>query len=409
MSVVQLLEIPSASELHEIDADAIVVALKTRSVPSGQAIKQSLATLSAFRQFGISRHFFKYCSTFDSTREGNIGPVAVALLDALEAQQTIFCPAFPRNGRTVYLGHLFVEGMLLNESGMESHPLNPMTDANLVRVLGLQCDRKVGLLSFHDLELGASTGSVAASHLQQVSAQLAALHASGHSLVITDACTDEHLHVIASVAADLQLVTGGSGVARFLPAVYRDIGLLRSESFVTQTPRVNGRSLIISGSCSRATNEQVASIRDRIPCWQLDVDKAVRDRGAALAEIMNWAQTVDGETPLLLHSTASPEQVAVVQAQHGGKCAALAVEETLSDAAALLVTELGISRLIVAGGETSGAVVRKLGVRSLAIGAEICSGVPWTESTGDRPLALALKSGNFGGKDFFERALSMLP
>ena len=397
MCVVQLLDIPTVDELHEIDADAVVVGLKTRSIDKLDAVELSVRCLRVLLGAGVTRFFFKYCSTFDSTSEGNIGPVAVALMDALEADQTIFCPAFPRNGRTVYQGHLFVDGALLNESGMENHPLNPMSDANLVRFLGQQCDRDVGLLRFADIEQ------------DRIDHRLDELKDQGFSCVVADACSDTHLETIAESVARCELVTGGSGIGRYLPAAYRNAGLLRSNEYAARIPRVTGRSLIIAGSCSTATNRQVAWMHDRIPCWAIDIDQAIADKSAALGKVMDWAHAAPANAPLLISSTASPERVAEVQRKHGAAVAAKAIEDFLSDAATSLVSKLNMTRLIVAGGETAGAVVQRLGVHALRIDAEICPGVPWTESMGNRPLALALKSGNFGAEDFFEQALRMLP
>jgi len=397
MRVVQLLAIPTKLELSELDADAVVVGLKTRSIPKREAKEQSVQCLRVFRQSGIERYFFKYCSTFDSTSEGNIGPVAAALMETIDMEQTVFCPALPRNGRTVYQGHLFVNGKLLNESGMENHPLNPMTDANLVRVLSQQCDRNVGLLSFEDIEAG-----IVADRLEE-------LRSEGTPFVIVDACSDEQLVVIAGSAADLPLVTGGSGIARFLPAAYRKNGLLTSAEYVVARPRVTGRSLIVAGSCSLATNRQVEWMKDKIPCWPVDVDEVVTNKEIALAKVQDWARSADVNSPLLIATTATAERVAEIQSQHGGKAVAAAIEDFLSEVTSSFVSDFALARLIIAGGETSGAILQSLGVRALRIDAEICAGVPWTESIGERPMALALKSGNFGSDDFFERALEMLP
>ncbi len=397
MCVVQLLGIPSVDELAQLDADAVVVGLKTRSIPSEEAIQQSLACLRNFTQFGIGRIFFKYCSTFDSTAEGNIGPVAAALLDELDARQTVFCPAFPQNGRTVYQGHLFVYNKLLNESGMENHPLNPMTDANLVRFLGKQCDRRVGLLKAADLE-----------SISTVAGNLSTLANDGYSFVVTDACNNEHLTNIASAIAWMPLVTGGSGIGRYLPEAYRETDLLRTSRYEPTMPRFEGRSLVIAGSCSSATNRQVAWMQSKIPCWTVDVAQLIEQPEQTLGQVMAWARENDADAPLLISSSALPDQVAEIQGRHGASVAAEAIESFLSDVATKLVSDLGVGRLVVAGGETSGAVVSKLGIRALRIGPEICPGVPWTETMGDQRLALALKSGNFGEDDFFERALELL-
>ena len=230
------------------------------------------------------------------------------------------------------------------------------------------------------------------------------------SLVVTDACSDDHLATLAGALASLPLVTGGSGLARYLPAAYRASGLLTSDEFVPSIPQVTGRSLIVAGSCSAATNAQVKWMHDKCPSLRIDVAAVIADKAAELAKIKAWAETADPRQPLLVSSSDSPRSVAQLQDRFGVETAATAIEGFLASVATLLVDQLDIRRLVLAGGETSGAIVRELGIRSLHIGPEICAGVPWTE-TGDanRPLALALKSGNFGGEDFFQAALQMLP
>ena len=398
MCVVQLLDIPTPNDLAEIDADAVVVALKTRSIAKDDAVAQSLACLFAMQTFGIERFYFKYCSTFDSTEDGNIGPVAVALLNELGARQTIFCPAFPRNGRTVYQGHLFVHGRLLNESGMEHHPLNPMTDANLVRFLGKQVKQDVHLIPYVDL-----------SSVQRCTESLAQLRGASNSLVVMDTCDDQHLRVIAEAASSMPLVTGGSGLARYLPDAYRTTSLFTASEYVPTIPTVRGRSLIISGSCSKATNQQVQWMQSKCASLEIDIPAILRDPKLALSQVVQWAEALGNEDRLLIYSTADAERVSQIQAQFGNLVAAEAIEQFLANVAATFVKQLGVTRLVLAGGETSGAIVKKLGVGSLRIGPEICAGVPWTETLGEGRLAMALKSGNFGDEDFFDRALEMLP
>lgn len=398
MCVVQLLGVPTAQEVAELDADAVVIALKTRSIPKQEAITQSLAALQALQAAGTQRFFFKYCSTFDSTDEGNIGPVAAALMAELETLQTVFCPAFPRNGRTVYQGHLFVHGRPLHESGMEHHPLNPMTDANLVRVLGKQvgASHQVGQLSYDDFQ-----ADLAKHKLQE-------LAANDIGMVITDACDDRQLQQLAEVVAELPLVTGGSGIARYLPDAYRSLGLLETAPYVPTKPLVEGRSLIIAGSCSAATQQQVEWMQAKCPSWEVDVEALLRDPDLQRAELIAWAMNTDVDKPLLISSTSTPENVAELQRKHGVHEVAQAIESFFAAVAATLVADHGFAKIVLAGGETSGAVVSQLGVTSLRIGPEISAGVPWTQSLGQPSLALALKSGNFGEEDFFERALRML-
>ncbi|MCM2370577.1 3-oxo-tetronate kinase [Aporhodopirellula aestuarii] len=400
MRVVQVLGVPDARVLaNAFEVDAIVVALKTRSIPKQDAISQSLDALKSLQALRISHFYFKYCSTFDSTEEGNIGPVAEALMDSLGVTQTVFCPAFPAAGRTVYQGHLFVGDQLLNESGMQNHPLNPMTDANLVRFLGKQTSRRVGLVSSAVIESGAAA----------VAQRLSQLKEDDVSMVVTDTTSDEQLTMLASSCASLPLVTGGSGLARFLPDAYRECGLLHSQVFAPEVPKVDGRSLIVAGSCSRATAGQIRYMDGKCPLYRIDVSGVMDDPNVEQNKIVKWASESDPGQPVLIASGASPEQITETQERFGAMEVALAIENFLSALTVRLVKDLGFTRLVLAGGETSGAIVRELGIDTLRIGPEICTGVPWTESLDrERSLALALKSGNFGDANFFESALEML-
>ena len=375
-------------------ADAVVVALKSRTVPAADAVAQSLAAAMALENAGVRQLYFKYCSTFDSTAQGNIGPVIDALLAALDTRFTIACPALPENGRTVYQGHLFVGDTLLSESGMRQHPLTPMTDANLCRVLQAQTKARVGLLPIQQVRGGA------------LPKQLGAARAAGVEIAIVDALTDDDLLLLAEAVADLPLVTAGSGLAIGLPAAYARRGWLVPDAAAQRLDVVGGGQAVVSGSCSTATQAQVAR-------WLADGRAAFRvDALAACAgpqvvtDALQWARSAGPQTPLLVYATAAPEQVRAAQQQVGASRAGEAVENTLASIARGLV-EGGVRRLVVAGGETSGAVVKALGVRSIRIGASIAPGVPWTQVEG-APLLLALKSGNFGDEDFFAKALSMV-
>ncbi len=395
MRVIQWLAISDPDELAAQPADAIVVALKTRSIDLEAAIARSLNALRVLRDCGCRRFFFKYCSTFDSTEKGNIGPVAEAIMHELQVDQTIFCPAFPRNGRTVYRGHLFVGDRLLNESGMENHPLNPMHDADLVRVLARQAQGQVGLLGYNQICVDAEKAKAGLSKIAE-------------PLVITDCCDDVHLQTIAAAVGNLPLVTGGSGVARYLPDAYRELELLTAHDYVPTLPQAKGRSVVLSGSCSVATNRQVDRMRQSCPSWKIDVG-ALAQGSDELSRVVEWATTSDTTRPLLIYSTTTPEIVAKLQEELGRDKVATLIEEFHAAVACRLVEDADVRRLIVAGGETAGAVVQGLGVRALRIGPEICAGVPWTETLGEPSLALALKSGNFGDDDFFQRAVEMLP
>jgi 3-dehydrotetronate 4-kinase len=400
MRTVQTIGVPASSET--VEADALVVALKSRTIPAADAIAQSLAALDWLRAQGCRQFFFKYCSTFDSTDAGNIGQVTDALLDALTADGhasafTIACPAFPENGRTIFRGHLFVGDVLLNESGMENHPLTPMRDANLVRVLQRQTESKVGLVRYDAVAKGVSN----------VRAAFDALRGDGVRMAIADAVSDADLHVLGEACADLTLITGGSGVALGLPANFRRAGLLAEQADAAQLPRVEGLSAVLAGSASKATNAQVAAWRANRPAFRIDPLAAARGE-AVVEQALAFAQThLERAEPVLIYATATPDEVKVVQRELGVNEAGHLVEATLASIARGL-RERGVRKFVVAGGETSGAVVQALDVRTLRIGAQIDPGVPATATTGAEPLALALKSGNFGTTDFFDKALRHL-
>ena len=377
------------------DTDAVIVALKSRSIPAADAIKLSLEALEWLKRGGTKQYYFKYCSTFDSTDAGNIGPVAEALLAALDERFTVACPAFPTNKRTIYQGNLFVGDQLLSESSMRHHPLNPMTDASLVRVLQRQCKGKVGLVPFNIVEQGA----------EAIRAEMKKLAASDSRHAIVDAITDQHLLSIGTACADMKLLTGGSGLALGLPENFRRQGLLKT-SQANALPHIGGHAIVLSGSCSAATQRQVAEMKKQ--CESFVIDALALARGDdVVQQALAWAQTRLGDKPVLIYSTAAPQQIEAVQAAVGRERAGSMVEQALSEIAKDLVAR-GTRRLVVAGGETSGAVVTALGISGLRVGPEIDPGVPWTASVGDEPIALALKSGNFGGDDFFLKAFLKL-
>jgi uncharacterized protein YgbK (DUF1537 family) len=395
MRTVQVIGIPQSAAGP--DADAVVVALKSRTSPVADAVRESLAALDWLRRAGCRQFFFKYCSTFDSTDQGNIGPVADALLHALDAAFALACPAFPTNARTVYQGHLFVGSHLLNESGMENHPLTPMKDANLVRVLARQTEGTVGLVPYATVEQGAELVRLAMTSLAE----------QGHRYAIVDAVSDRHLHAIGTAAAAHPLITGGSGVAMGLPENFRRAGLLPVLDDPGALDDVAGNAAALAGSCSRATLAQIAVARERVPTLQLD-PLAALDAAALARTALDWAGPRLGQTPIVIAASAPPEQVAALQAKLGREQAGALVERAMAEIAEALVAR-GVRRLVVAGGETAGAVVSRLGVRSLRIGAEIDPGVPWTLAEGEGPpMLLALKSGNFGGPDFFLKAFAQL-
>ena len=389
MTAVQVIGVPTGP-LPE--ADAVIIALKSRTAPVGEAVAQSLAACDALLAAGAKQIFWKYCSTFDSTDQGNIGPVADALLKRLGSGFALACPAFPTNGRTIYLGHLFVGNALLNESGMENHPLTPMTDANLVRVLGRQTGGAVGLVPFTTVEQGAAATRQAMMRLAE----------QGRRYAIVDAVTDQHLLAIGEAAAQHALITGGSGVAMGLPANFRRAGLLPARGDAASLPPMQGMAAVVAGSCSRATLGQIGLARDHLPVLELDA-LATPDAAALTAQALDWVEgKLSADRPVVIAASAPPEKVAALQSKLGRDAAGALIEAAMAAIAEGLVAR-GVGRLVVAGGETSGAVVQRLGVTALRIGPEIDPGVPWTFAE-PRGLHLALKSGNFGARDFFLKA-----
>ena len=393
MRTIQTIGVP-ATPLAE-DVDAVVVALKSRTIPAPEAVAQSLAALAWLKQAGARQIYFKYCSTFDSTPKGNIGPVTDALMDALGTGFTIACPAFPENGRTICRGYLFVGDVLLSESGMKDHPLTPMTDANLVRVLQAQTKRKVGLIRYDVLARGAKA----------LREEIEKLRRQGTAIAIVDALAESDLHCIAEGCAGLPLVTAGSGVGLGIAEHHSRAGHLGHAATAAALPRVTGHAAVLSGSCSEATNSQVAHWMQSRPGFRLDPLRLAAEN-SIVEEALTW---VRGQLPkpVLVYATSTPQEVKAVQRELGVERAGALVEDALARIAKGMVAA-GVRKLVVAGGETSGAVVGALGIRSLRIGPQIDPGVPWTESLDAEPIALALKSGNFGSTDFFSKALAQL-
>jgi uncharacterized protein YgbK (DUF1537 family) len=385
----------------DADADAVVVALKSRTLPVDQAVSQSLAALRWLQAQGVQQIYFKYCSTFDSTAQGNIGPVTEALMAALGCDFTIATPAFPDNQRTVFKGHLFVGDVLLSESGMQNHPLTPMLDANLVRVLQAQCRGRVGLIDY----------KVVAQGVAAIRTRIAQLRAEGVSLAVVDAISNDDLMRLGPALKNLPLVTAGSGVAIGLPA---NFGIVPS-GMASALPEAMGLQAVLSGSCSLATNRQVQTfIQSGRPALAIDplqiaVDEAAGGDGVAAA--LAWAQPLLAQGPVLIYSSADPVVVKSVQEQLGVDAAGALVERTLAAIARGLVI-LGVRQLVVAGGETSGACVQALNITQVKIGSQIDPGVPWCHAQSDAAplggLHLTLKSGNFGADDFFNKAFARL-
>jgi len=372
-----------------------VIALKCRTVTVGDALEQTGAAFQWLRNAGATRFFWKYCSTFDSTAQGNIGPVAEMLMTELEAKQTIYCPAFPENGRSIFMGHLFVGEQLLSESPMKDHPLTPMRDSSLVRLLEPQVRDKVGLAN----RLMVAKGPAA------LTARLQALASDGVAHVIVDAVSDEDLKTIAAATADMPLVTGGSAIAGQLPRLYVEQGLLSAPAVKVSSETPKGGRAVLSGSCSAMTRKQVAYYAGKSASLRLD-PVTLAAEGAGAAE--TWIRQHSADEPKLIFATAEPEEVRKAQEALGLDKASHVVEQALAGLAKHAFRN-GVRRFVVAGGETSGAITQALGITRLEIGPEIAPGVPWvfTEVEGER-VALALKSGNFGSETFFEDAFKLL-
>lgn len=370
------------------DVQAIVVSLKTRSVPAEEAVEQSLQALELLRSANARQIFFKYCSTFDSTSKGNIGPVTDALLSALDADFTVICPALPVNGRTTYQGYLFVNGVPLHESGMRNHPITPMTDSNLVRMMDAQSAGTTGLVPVELVERGSDAVRRALSELKAV----------GNRYAVLDAVVDRHLDVLGEAIAGLPLVTGGSGLGG---ALARALPSTEKSQLTAFTPAI-GPVAILSGSCSVMTNDQVADYRSKAPSFAIDVDRLMTAPEGYDAEVLAWFDEQPADPAPLIFATAGPNEVQRLQQTYGAVDSNQAIEGLFSRLAVSLV-DRGVRKLVVAGGETSGAVSTALGITGFEVGNPIAPGVPWVRSLDGR-VDLALKSGNFGAVDFFSRA-----
>lgn len=395
MRTIQTVGVPPA-DFDLSDVDAVVVALKSRTNPADVAVAMSLEALRWLKTAGARQIIFKYCSTFDSTPKGNIGPVTDALARELGTDLTIVCPAFPANRRTIYKGHLFVADQLLSDSPMRHHPLTPMTDSSLVRLMAAQSKLQVGLVSHENVAKGAESVRAAFDEARR----------RGDGVVVVDAITDQDLRVIGEAVAEFPLITGGSGIAVGLPENFRRAGLLQRDITAGQFQAPDGRAAILAGSCSEATRGQIkAAIEAGMSTLKLDPVDIAQGR-MDVDEAIRWALAQEGVP--LIYSSADPKDVLAAQDSLGQEKAGEIVEQFLAKTA-IGLRENGVRRLIVAGGETSGAVVGALAPSALFIGREIDPGVPWTLTMGDgAPMALALKSGNFGTADFFLKAWELL-
>ncbi|WJV53784.1 four-carbon acid sugar kinase family protein [Prodigiosinella aquatilis] len=393
LPTVQLNGVPEAD--YQITAQAVVISLKSRSCPAEQAVTDALKALAWLQQQGCQQFYFKYCSTFDSTVHGNIGPVTDALLDALGESMTVISPALPVNGRTVYQGYLFVMGQLLSESGMRHHPVTPMTDSNLLRLMEQQANGHAGLVPYAIMDQGPAA----------VKQHLAQLQEQGCRYAVLDALNEQHLLTQGDALREMKLVTGGSGLAIGLARVWATSAPQSTTATQAGLPQP-GAGIVLSGSCSVMTNQQVARYCQQAAHQAIDVARCLESESALQTyahELARWAEEHrnDALAPLL-YATAAPEALATIQQRFGAQASSHAVETLFACVASQLQTA-GFRRFIIAGGETSSKVVQTLGIRAFHIGPTISPGVPWVKST-DHSLSLALKSGNFGDEDFFARA-----
>ena len=396
LKTIQLLGNPSKEDVVP-SVDAVIIALKTRTIPVEEAIEQSLQALNWLKNAGAKQFFFKYCSTFDSTDEGNIGPVIDALMEALETQFTIACPAFPETERTIFKGHLFVGDKLLSDSPMKDHPLTPMTDSNLVSTLSRQTSQKVGLVEYKDILAGPSAIRKAFDQLQKEDVAIA----------VTDVLNDEHLYFLGEAVKDFKLITGGSGIALGLPSQFKSRNNHQEETRAHSLPKVLGKELVLSGSCSEMTLAQVDEFSKRYSTLKLNPIE-LAENNSALANAVDWVIQAKGEEPILVYASAPPDAVKQAQKKLGRDLASSTVENALAKIA-LAAVQNGFRRIVVAGGETAGAVVSNLGIKGIMIGEQIDPGVPTTVSIADPSIGLVLKSGNFGSADFFEKAFKVMP
>jgi 3-dehydrotetronate 4-kinase len=386
LSTIQLNGVPDKA--LQVEADAVVISLKSRSCPVDEAISMSLQALDWLVARDCEQFFFKYCSTFDSTAKGNIGPVTDALLDALGEDFTVVCPALPVNGRTIYNGYLFVNGVPLNESGMRHHPVTPMLDANLMRLMEAQSKGKCGNVKSDDVDLG----------VEAVRSSLDKLRADGNRYAVLDVLNSAHVETVGRAVAGMKLVTGGSGLADGMAKAWTE-RLSDPEQAAAAGKPSGKRAVVLSGSCSQMTNAQVALYKQSAPSQAVDVVRCLNDAGYA-DELFAWITSQPaGDHAPLIYATTDPANLGEIQKKFGADKASAAVERVFGKLATLLANE-GFDTFIVAGGETSGIVVQSLGVTGFHIGPQIAPGVPWVRAV-DRPISLALKSGNFGKERFF--------
>ena len=389
LSTVQFSGVPQG--FVETDTEAIVISLKSRSCASSDAVEQSLQALHFLQQSRCTQFYFKYCSTFDSTDKGNIGPVTDALMEALDTNFTIVCPSLPLNGRCVFNGNLHVNGILLNESGMKNHPITPMRDSNLMRLMDAQAVGKATLINYQIIDKGADA----------IISEYELAKKQNEKYAVVDAFNEQHLANIAASLDKMPLITGGSGLAYHIAA--RISQTKNSQHLISKLPKI-APTVILSGSCSEMTNIQVENYKIHAPSFAVEAESCLNDLDYAVT-VSDWVMQQQGQWAPLVYATSNVEKIKEIQNTYGAEKASLAVESFFSKITQLL-SDKGVRNFIVAGGETSGVVTQHLQLQALSIGKEIAPGVPWVFSL-DGCFALALKSGNFGSPQFFKYAQEM--
>lgn len=389
LSCMQMNGVPKQALAEKVDA--VVISLKSRSNPAAEAVEQSLKAFEWLKDNGCQQYYFKYCSTFDSTAEGNIGPVTDALLAVLGEDFTVITPALPVNGRTIFNGYLFVGDVLLNESGMRNHPITPMLDANLLRLMDAQSKGKTGLVAYSDVIQG----------VERVKARFAELKSQGYRYAVVDAADNSQLAILAEAVADFKLVTGGSGLGAYM-AAYLSGGKKGTNAFLPK----KAKTVVLSGSCSVMTNKQVNAYKAKARHFHLEVAEAVRNPNYANELYEQILLHLNDEMAPMIYATVPPETLKNIQAEFGREKSSQAVESVFAKLALRLKNEAGVVNFINAGGETSSIVVQELGFTGFHIGKQIAPGVPWLKAVDDE-IYLALKSGNFGTEDFFAYAQGM--
>jgi len=372
----------------QLNREAVVIAQKTRTCAPRDALRMTACGLRAAMRANAAQIFFKYCATFDSTAKGNIGPCADFIARELGVDFTLFVPSFPEAERYVFQGHLFVQDRLVSESPKRFDPLTPMTDPDLVRVLQAQTAVVVGRLPLSILHRGPAAAEV----------HLTALRHDGVGYAIADAISNDDLAALAELTAEWRFMTGNSTIAGFYPPIWRRQGLIPPDRGPPSLPPIDGPAVVLAGSCADRTLEQLVAFEHHRPVIRIDpLEAAQRD---LVPELFAQVQARLADGPIAIASSARPADVKNVQDKLGVTGAAATIEDLLGRLASQL-RRAGVRRFLVAGGETSGAILDHLGIESMQVGRYEAAGVGRAVSEQENPIALCLKSGKLGPVDMF--------